>query len=215
METLKAYLILAAVVGIPVFAVTYYFRMRRCKALGALAASLGLPFYPDGPDPRRLWETGFELFRLGRSQNACNLIEVPFPGGRIQIFDYHYTDGGGRATYNFNLTLALTPGEGVPSFDLRPENLMDKMGEMIGFTDLDFPDFPLFSDKYRLIVLEEASARKFFNPARLAWFERHLNLHVNGIPGNVLISSPGICLPVEEWPGVIEWAKNFAAEVLK
>lgn len=217
METYREYMPVVIIAAVAlIFLWTFWQRKRRRMALEALAASMGLPFNEYGPAQRALEETGFELFGLGNSQNAGNMIEVPFSGGRIQIFDYRYTTGGGRSRTTHNFTVALIPCAcGIPSFDLKPETFMHKIGELIGFKDLDFPDFPLFSDKYRLLALDDGSARAFFNPSRLAWFERNPGLYVQGMPGNALLLRTGTCLPAEEWPAFIERAKIFAAEVLR
>jgi hypothetical protein len=139
------------------------------------------------------------------------------PSGRLRIFDYEYVTGGGRGSAAHPFTLALIDCGGcpVPDFDLKPESLIYKIGEIVGFKDIDLPAFPVFSDKYRLTGPDEAAVRMFFTPDRAAWFERNLGLRVQGANGHAVMFKRAGVLPAEAWPGFIEEAKAFATEVLR
>ena len=194
----------------------FYLDWRRRNALADLAASMGLQFSKDGPEQYQLESSGLELFRLGHSRKASNLMETPVSGGRVQIFDYKYTVGSGKHAQTHNLTVALISCSGqVPHFDLKPETFMYKIGEMIGFKDIDLPAFPVFSDKYRLTAPDETAVHMFFTPSRAAWFERNLGLRVQGAPGHVLFFKRETRLPADAWQGFMEEAKAFAQEVLR
>lgn len=203
--------IVAAVVG-----AAYYLDWKRGNALAALAASTGLPFSKTGPELYSLEASGLEIFKLGRSRKASNLIEVSTPAGQLQVFDYRYTTGGGKNSHTYRFTLALFSCKlEIPHFDLKPETFIYKFGEVLGFKDIDLPAFPLFSDKYRLTGPDEASVHMFFTPARAAWFERNLGLRAQGAPGCALLFKREGLLPVAAWQTFIEEAKTFAAEVLR
>ena len=204
--------VIAAVLGL-----VFYLNWKRRKDLEQLAASMGLPFFPDGPDMGSLQSTGLELFRLGHSRKASNLIETSVAAGRLRFFDYRYTTGSGKnsSTHNFTLALIDCGGCPVPEFELKPESFIYKIGEALGFKDIDLPAFPLFSDKYRLTGPDEASIHLFFTPRRAAWFERHQGLRVMGAPGHIILSANDRYLPVNSWPTFIEDVKAFAAEALR
>jgi len=194
-----------------------YLDWKRSNTLGDLAASMGLAFSKYGPDPSVLVGTGLEIFGMGRSRSASNLVEIALPSGQLQVFDYKFKTGGGKSSHTHTFTLALFACTrcDIPHFDLKPETVMYKLGELIGFKDIDLPAFPVFSDKYRLTGPDEAAVRMFFNPDRAAWFERNQGLHVQGAPGyGLLFKRPGR-LPVDAWQTFIEEAKTFAAEALK
>ena len=194
----------------------FYLDWRRRNALADLAASIGLQFFKDGPEQYQLESSGLELFRLGHSRKASNLMETPVSGGRVQLFDYKYTVGSGKHAQTHNLTVALISCSGqVPHFDLKPETFMYKIGEMIGFKDIDLPAFPVFSDKYRLTAPDETAVHMFFTPSRAAWFERNLGLRVQGAPGHVLFFKRETRLPADAWQGFMEEAKAFAQEALR
>jgi hypothetical protein len=208
-------LAVAAVVGFALL--SFYLAAQRRKKLSELAASIGLVFTEDGPDAASLAATGIELFRAGRSQSAANVIRTAVPAGEISVFDYSYVTGSGknRTTHNFTVGLVACAKLQVPSFDLKPETFIYKLGEVIGFKDIDLPAFPLFSDKYRLTGADEAAVHMFFTPDRAAWFERNLGLRVQGSRGHVVVFKREGRLPVEAWQGFIEEVKTFASEVLK
>lgn len=217
MELLDNYFVLgfiALFILIPVLA--FYFDRRRRRALEDLASAMGLRYNADGPELHVLEGSGLEIFRLGHSRRASSLIEVPASGGSIMIFDYRYVTGSGKHSQTHNFTLALVSCRGqVPHFDLKPETLMYKIGEMIGFKDIDLPAFPVFSDKYRLTGPDETAVHMFFTPARAAWFEQNLGLRVQGAPGHVLLLKGERRLPVDEWQGFIEETKAFVQQVLR
>ena len=143
------------------------------------------------------------------------MVEAQSSHGQLRIFDYSYTTGSGKHRNHHNYTVALLAcGGDIPRFDLKPETLMYKLGEMIGFKDIDLPEFPLFSDKYRLTGPDEERVRAFFGQRRAAWFEQNLGLLVQGAPGLLLLIKPRR-LPPAAWPDFIEEAKAFAAELLR
>ncbi|OGS10829.1 MAG: hypothetical protein A2234_03855 [Elusimicrobia bacterium RIFOXYA2_FULL_58_8] len=217
MEILQTYtfVIVLGITGV-VVALVFYSRWKRRQALAQLAGSMGLAFLPEGPDMGALGATGLELFRLGHARKAANLISVESRSGAINFFDYRYTTGGGKNSQLHKFTLALMPCPGcaVPHFDLKPETFIHKIGEAIGFKDIDLPAFPLFSDKYRLTGPDETAVHMFFTPRRAAWFERNPGLRLQGAPGHVVLFKKAGQLPVADWQNFMEEVKAFAAEVL-
>ena len=207
-ETIFALLAAAVVAGA---AALYYQAWRRRKDIEAMAQAAGLGFSASGPEAYSLEAGGIELFRLGHSRDCANLVSA----GGISLFDYAYVTGRGRSRSHHEFTVAYIerPALNIPAFDLKPETLMYKIGELVGFKDIDFPAFPLFSDKYRLTGPDEAAVHLFFTPERTAWFERNLGLHVQGGPGGLaLFLRPGR-LPASEWPALLERARVMAAEL--
>src|SRR3989338_4663577 len=195
----------------------YYFKWKRRKGVEELASSMGLGFDPGGPDLALLEGTGIELSWLGHSRKAFNLVRIQSGRGNISVFDYSLVTGSGRNSHTASFTLALIECSGcsIPVFDLKPESFIYKLGEAIGFKDIDLPAFPLFSDKYRLTAPDETSVHLFFTPQRAAWFERNLGLRVQGAPGHLVVFKRAGQLPVNSWQGFMEEMKAFAAEVLR
>ena len=210
-------MLLVGLAVVAVIGIAFYLDWKRGNDLAALAASMGLPFSKYGPDPSAVENTRLELFGMGRSRSASNLVEIALPSGQLQVFDYKFTTGGGKNSHTHTFTLALFTCTrcDIPYFDLKPETVMYKLGEFVGFKDIDLPAFPVFSDKYRLTGPDEGAVRMFFNPDRAAWFERNQGLHAQGAPGYGLLFKKEGRLPVDAWQTFIEEAKTFAAEALK
>lgn len=208
------YYLVAGAVGILVVFLLIYLPWKRRKDLEQLASSMGLQFSAEGPD---FAGTGLELFNTGRSRSAANSIQVRSGDFTINFFDYSYVTGSGkhRSTHNFTLALIDCPRVQIPDFELKPETFMYKLGELIGFKDIDLPAFPLFSEKYRLTSPDEAAARLYFTPRRAAWFERNPGLRVQASRDHVLFLRRAGRLPVDAWPAFMEEVKAFAAEVLR
>ncbi len=203
--------VIAAVAGL-----AYYLNSKRRRDLAELASSRGLLLSGAGPEAGLLEATGLELFRQGHSRKAANLIQFPVRGGEIRIFDYKYVSGRGRNSHSYDFTVALIKcGCEVPDFDLKPEGLIYKIGEMAGFKDIDLPAFPVFSDKYRLTGPDKTAVHMFFSPKRAAWFEHHQGLRAQGAPGSLLLFRDGGRLPVSAWQGFLEEAKIFATEIIE
>ena len=198
-------------------ALAYYLRLRRREAIAALAASTGLEFSAEGPDPDSLEGTGLRLLRAGRRRDAVNQVKLRTASGELRVFDYSYVSGSGKnqTTHSFTVALFECDRLTAPDFDLRPETFIYKLADMVGFNDIDLPAFPVFSEKYRLTGPDAAAVHMFFTPERAAWFERTPGLYVQGSGKYVLLFKRERQLPADAWQGFLEEAKVFAAEVLK
>jgi hypothetical protein len=70
----------------------------------------------------------------------------------------------------------------IPAFELRPENILDKLVAAAGGVDVDFPQHPKFSSAYRLLCEDEDQAviRRMFAGGLCALFERERGWTVGG-----------------------------------
>ncbi len=112
---------------------------QRRKELSAWAAAKGLRFDPDrdgGLDDRF---PHFKCLRRGHSRHARNVMRGELDGTPITAFDYHYTTGHGknRRTHRFSAVIVTSDLPLLPLL-IRPENLLDKVGEFFGADDIDF-----------------------------------------------------------------------------
>jgi hypothetical protein len=196
----------------------FYAAYLRRKALADLAASMGLLLNKDGPETSRLETTGLGLFNMGRSRKTLNCMEMRGSASSpdINFFDYHYVTGGGKNSHTHSLTVAFfdlkTPK--VPVFELKPENLAYKIGELLGFKDIDLPSFPLFSDKYRLTGPSEAEVLAFFRPETAAYFEQHPGWHAQGAGRYLVVFNGERLVKPATYQNFMEDAKNLVASVV-
>jgi hypothetical protein len=171
-ETEIIYLIagIALIGGLIVYLVFKYEKNRR-EALRQFAMSAGFSYeknFKPGPEFE-----GFKLFNRGHHRKAANLMSCTRGGVSYKIFDYRYTTGGGQHSHTYRQTVAfaLLKQTNLPQFMLGPENFFHKIGEKFGFRDIDFDQFPGFSDHYLLRGENEEAIRELFKPRLLEYFQ--------------------------------------------
>ena len=71
-----------------------------------------------------------------------------------------------------------SPDLSLPSFELRPEHMFHKIGQALGYQDIDFDSHPTFSKQFLLRGPNEAAIRDFFTPELLEFFESHPGVSV-------------------------------------
>jgi hypothetical protein len=87
----------------------------------------------------------------------------------VTLFDYTYPMGKSTVT----LTLASFIQErALPPFELRGENIFDRIGEVFVHRDIDFASNPEFSRRYFLRSPDEAGTRTLFTPSLLTYLEQ-------------------------------------------
>lgn len=158
---------------VAIFGITSYLEKKRRDELSAVARRMGFSFSP-GPDGSVQYSaSGFDIFKAGHSQAVSNVMAGETDGIKLTIFDYMYTVGYGKhsSTYSQTMAVAEAPNAALPRFSLGPESIFHKIGEIVGFKDIDFPGNKGFSDKYLLKGSDEAAVRAAFKPETLRFFE--------------------------------------------
>ncbi len=99
------------------------------------------------PDHDRTFDDRFAEFsslRQGRNRYAYNISDGEYRGRFLTAFDYHYetesTDSKGNTETTHHHFSAVVIEAGVPlkPLSIRPEGFFDKIGEFLGFDDIDF-----------------------------------------------------------------------------
>ena len=118
---------------------------------------------------------GFELFRYGNGkirnlsqQKSSNL------DSEINIFDYKYTISTGKTSVTYDQTVFFANSKklGLPQFYLKPENIGHRIAAFLGWEDIDFEQYPAFSEKYHLSGEHEDFIRHTFNDHVLKFFSK-------------------------------------------
>ncbi len=111
----------------------------------------------------------------------------------ISIFDYRYTTGSGKHSHTHQQTVAALYSDDlrIPEFTLRPEYMWDKLGSLIGMSDINFDSHPGFSGMFVLKSLNETAVRELFKPAVLEFFQNHPGLSVEAKQSALIIYRPG------------------------
>ncbi|MEX2215255.1 MAG: hypothetical protein WD768_14070 [Phycisphaeraceae bacterium] len=156
---------------------------QRDTAMQTVAGQLNFTYERDGRALHREPFMRFSLFQAGRRQRMKNLMQGkvdhseddPNRGIEVFLFDYRYVTGSHRDHHNHQQTVAAfhTVGEKLPEFSLQPENVLHKIGGLLGYQDIDFEHKPIFSGRYLLRGPDEAAIRELFKDDVLDFFEKH------------------------------------------
>ncbi len=190
------------------FGIAAWFSYKRRKDLERFAASNGLSFDPSASAVTDLPYERASLFDRGKHTKK-NLIRAAGPGGgEMYFFDYSYTTGSGKNSRTRRFAVAMLTGApaGIPAFELRPENFLDRVIEMAGFRDIDLPQFPVFSKAYRLTGEDREGLVKLFSAGPAALLEGRRGFVIKGGGGRLTLLRKGY-VSAAGYPGFIEEAR--------
>ena len=153
----------------------------------------------------------FPLFNIGRARELKNVIIADTAEAVISIFDYKYTTGHGKSQRNRRQTVVAvrSPELRIPIFHLRPEGMLDTLGDLLRRQDIDFVDHPEFSKLFVLKSESEDETRDFFDSPLLDFFASHRHIAFE--------ASSGVFLYYRRWKRVApthEDLRNFLGEGL-
>ncbi len=117
----------------------------------------------------------FQLFKYGagKIRNLCQ-IKSGSLDQEVNLFDYRYTISTGKATATFDQTVFFINSKslGLPIFRMTPEYIGYKIAAYLGWDDIDFEQYPVFSDKYYLKGDDEDFIRSAFDDNILKFFSK-------------------------------------------
>ena len=149
---------------------------KRREAFRAIAESLNFSFSKKDPGLRKQLEH-FQLFSKGTNRKISNVMQGKTRSVSVAIFDYCYYTGGRRttnATLHWLTVIAFRSLElNLPTFIMRPEHFLHKLGDLLGYQDIDFDSHPGFSKEYMVKGRDEAAVRKLFTRDVLDYFREH------------------------------------------
>lgn len=162
---------------------------KRKEDVQNLAEGMGLVYHPKADDNFQNRVAAFKLFNKGHSQQILNVVVGEVADLEIVIFDYHYSIGSGKQKQHHRRTIALIESAElvIPAFTLRPENVFDKLGSIIGLQDIDFDSHPLFSKMFLLKGNDEPQIREFFDDSILTLMQRKPKICVEALYGKMIV----------------------------
>lgn len=172
MDIWVLYLIVAVLVLMFLFFLfSRHLENKRSKALQQTASSLGFSFEEN---PTYDYEAlDLILFHTGRPEKLYNLMRGKKGFLPLEIFDYNYTVGAGKHSLTYRQTVVLaTLDKNLPEFTLGPEGFFHKVGELLGYNDIDFDQHPTFSKSYLLRGDDETTIRTLFTPKVISYIEK-------------------------------------------
>ena len=182
----------------------YLREKKRREAFQALAAQLGFRY--TRRDDRISGQYRFlDKLRQGSNRYAFNILEGDYEGHYVQVFDYHYethsTDSKGRRQthhHYFSFFILQLP-KAFPELRIYPEGFFSKLGQMIGFDDIDFESVE-FSRAFCVRSTDKKFAYDVCHARMMEYLlqDRGLSLEIEG---PCLAMSFNRRLQVEEIPG--------------
>lgn len=133
----------------------------------------------------------FKLFRTGGRKRITHIIKNrdTMLESAVHLFDYQYTVSTGKSSRTYKQTVFFVDSKqlGLPQFSMKPENFLHWIGDLLGFKDIDFEEYPAFSNNYYLKGEDEALIRhalpdhflRFFSDNKeKAWYLEGINYYL-------------------------------------
>ncbi|MCX8036401.1 MAG: hypothetical protein N3D11_04965 [Candidatus Sumerlaeia bacterium] len=182
----------AGIVAIILFAIRQ--AAKRRAAWAELAARLGCTYYAE--DPHNIPESHpHALFHRGFGRHAYNAIEGRVENRDVLCFDYLYKErhGSGKnrrtETYHFTCLLMRPPVAFQPLF-IRPETFLDRIGEFIGFDDIDF-ESDEFSRRFHVKCADKKFAYDILHPRAMELLLDCGKIHIEAQGDSILFYYTG------------------------
>jgi MFS superfamily sulfate permease-like transporter len=140
-----------------------------------------------------------------------NIVSGNIHGHTYTISDLSIIRGGEMKTEVLQMTVLSVSNLhlGIPIFTLEEEALFDKFMEKVFINDIDFDDFPVFSDRFRLQGINEKSVRNFFKKEIIEYFEKNSIYHIDSLGAELIFYKPKKMMTVEEIHETLEFAKKL------
>ncbi len=214
-------IVVVAAIAIVAMYLSHLASKRRREALRALASRLGFSFDPAKDRAHDDRYRHFDVFRKGHSRTALNTMT-----GRIEIngrdhevvmgdFLYKITSSSGKSsstrTYRLSYLIVHFPYRGLPDLLIRPEGFFDKIGQALGFDDIDFEDAE-FSKRFVVKSSDRRFAYDVCHPRMIEWLKEHA-----GSAPAIDMESGQLCLARDKkrWePHEFEAMLGFAEEFI-
>ena len=158
---------------------------QRSNQLERVAFNMGMEYHPTDEWGLPTLLKDFRLFRRGRSKRIRYLMhkEDDWLQMSVRVFDYRFVIGGGKHRRVLNQTVFFVDSKklGLPHFLMRPEHFFHKIGQFLGMQDIDFAEFPKFSDQYLLKGEDEEYIRATMNDDMLKFFTVEKDWYLEGV----------------------------------
>ncbi|MDX2195358.1 MAG: SulP family inorganic anion transporter [Cytophagales bacterium] len=157
----------------------------------------------------------FSLSAFNFSRNCMygeNLITGSLSGARFLIADVMLKEQIGFRADNFKTTLMyMTDIEkyNIPNFYVEKEGIMDKIKELQGIRDIDFDEYPMFSEKYFLVGDDEHEVRTFFKKPIIELFEISENIYVEAKHDTLLIHGEPKLMNLKDIKNMLIFTRKF------
>jgi len=175
---------------------------RRTEAIRNLAYRLGMDYEESDEWGLKKLLKDFHLFRKGHSRRIENLMihEDPLLDSTFRVFDYRYVVSSNNSTRVFKQTVFFVDSKklGLPTFWMKPENFFHRIGSLLGIEDIDFEEFPEFSNQYWLKGENEEFIRASMNEDVIKFFTVEKNWSLEGVNYFMILYQRDKLLPIRQ-----------------
>ena len=157
----------------------------RTQQLRHIAYHLKMDFHSEEEWGEINYLKDFRLFRSGRRKEITNIFQKrdEFLDLEASIFDYKYVRGGGKNRKTIKQTVFFVKSKrlGLPHFLMKPETFFHRIGTYLGMQDIDFEEYPTFSQNYLLQGEDEEYIRATMDDEVLKFFSVEKDWSVEGV----------------------------------
>ncbi|MEP2025880.1 MAG: SulP family inorganic anion transporter [Reichenbachiella sp.] len=173
------------------------------------ADSIGMDYYPIKSMSTNQYQ-GFSFNLKGKVKYTENMISGSIDGHWVVYNEVILDTSLETKSNDLKIPTALIYlGVESPKFTLEKEGFIDKLKAYAGYDDIDFEDYPNFSDKFLLMGENEESIRKFFKPELIELIENYPYYHIESKGNVILIHSFNNKTGEQEMKNLLELVKNF------
>jgi hypothetical protein len=172
----------------------------RNNAMRTIASELNLKFTDLNDTGMHAQLSEFKLFDFGSSPKISNIMTESMLNSENYVFDYEYVVSTGKSSKIYKQTVFFINSKelSLPQFYQKPENILTKFLALLGFDDIDFINFPEYSDKYNLKGEYEDVIRYYFSKDVLELLTLQKDLYMEGMNYYlILYQIDKICSPTQ------------------
>jgi hypothetical protein len=204
---------ITAMAAIVAIAIIIRNKRLRTRELHHFAVTHGFELLPDAPDGHLDRYRGFWSVSRNGSYSV-NVIRGRHRGIEWEIFDHRQLRGGRRVSEYSprGVVVARLPDAVLPAFRLRPENVLHKVLDLVGFRDIPTGSED-FDRRYRLSGKDEDVVRRLFHPGLIAYLSKLPNHSWQMQGDTIVIDRYGKLFSAAELPAMMKCIEGCIAEL--
>ncbi|RMH04166.1 MAG: hypothetical protein D6702_03800 [Planctomycetota bacterium] len=144
-----------------------------------------------------------DRLRVGSNRYGYDHAWGEWGGYPAESFNFHYQTGSGKSTHHHYLSVVMIRLEReFPELRIHPEGIFQKIGQAIGFQDIDFESVE-FSKRFEVKCRNKKFAYDFCHTRMMEYLLRHPETAIE-LEGRVLVSYGRGNLRASELPARLE-----------
>lgn len=180
----------------------WYKRKERMEEFKSWASDKGWKYVEQDDMGTLKWLGDFNLFKYGSGRKIGPMMMLEEDDLTFRcLFDYTYTVSTGKssATYWQTVFFRYSKKLALPHFIMVPEKWYHRVGTYFGMQDIDFVQYPEFSQNYLLRGKDEEYIRHHFDhPEMIRFFDTQDFYSIEGVNYLMIMYISNKVLPAEQ-----------------